>query len=133
MEYIFTRITVELGGGGFELVLAVEELSRFCGGISLALAATALGAFPIILYGTKEQKQKYLPDLASGKKLGAFCITEPEAGSDATATIATAKKEGDYYILNGTKISAQTGKQQKLVNVSLNKSFKKARGELPVS
>jgi butyryl-CoA dehydrogenase len=92
-----------LGGGGFELVLAVEELSRACGGISLSLAASALGAFPIILYGNPEQKKKYLPDIASGKKLAAFCITEPEAGSDATATKATARKEGDYYILNGIK------------------------------
>jgi len=92
-----------LGGGGMELVLAVEELSRYCGGISLALAASALGAFPIVLYGTPEQKKKWLPDLASGKRLGAFCITEAEAGSDATATRATAKEEGDYYVLNGTK------------------------------
>lgn len=98
-----------LGGGGFELVLAVEELSRYCGGISLALAATALGAFPIILYGTPEQKKKWLPDLASGKKLGAFCITEAEAGSDATATKATAEKKGDYYVLNGTKNFCSNG------------------------
>ncbi|OVE76944.1 acyl-CoA dehydrogenase [bacterium F11] len=98
-----------LGGGGFELVLAVEELSRFCGGISLCLAASALGAFPIILYGNPDQKKKWLPDIASGNKLAAFCITEPEAGSDATATKATAKKEGDYYILNGTKNFCSNG------------------------
>ena len=71
------------GGGVMELVITTEELSRSCGGISLALAATALGTFPIILFGTDEQKQKYLPDLAAGKKLAAFAITEPEAGSDA--------------------------------------------------
>ncbi|MCB4755720.1 MAG: acyl-CoA dehydrogenase family protein [Elusimicrobia bacterium] len=98
-----------LGGGGFELVLAVEELSRFCGGISLCLAATALGAFPILLYGTKEQKKKWLPDIASGKRLAAFCITEPAAGSDATAIQATAKKEGDHYILNGVKNFCSNG------------------------
>jgi len=92
-----------MGGAGFELVLAVEELSKACGGIALSLAATALGAFPIILFGTPEQKKRWLPDLASGKKLGAFNITEPNAGSDATATRATARREGDYYILNGTK------------------------------
>src|SRR6202051_2300284 len=55
-----------LGGGGFELVLVVEELSRACGGIALAVAGTALGTYPIMLYGTDEQKKKYLPDLASG-------------------------------------------------------------------
>ncbi len=92
-----------LGGAGFELVLVVEELSKACGGIALALAATALGAFPIILFGTPEQKKKWLPDLASGKRLGAFAITEPEAGSDATATRCSARREGDYYVLNGMK------------------------------
>ena len=69
-----------LGGGAFELVLVVEELSKACGGIALVLAATALGAYPIMLYGNEEQKKKYLPDLASGKRLGAFTLTEPEAG-----------------------------------------------------
>jgi alkylation response protein AidB-like acyl-CoA dehydrogenase len=59
--------------------------------------------FPILLYGTEEQKKKYLPDIASGKKLAAFGLTEPEAGSDASAVKTTAKKQGDKYILNGTK------------------------------
>src|SRR5438270_3296497 len=87
-----------LGGGVFELVLVVEELSKACGGIALTIAGTALGAYPIMLYGNEEQKKKYLPDLASGKRLGAFTITEPDAGSDATATKATAKLEGDHYL-----------------------------------
>lgn len=98
-----------LGGGGFELCLAVEELSRVCGGIALSLAASALGTFPIILFGTPEQKKKYLPDLASGKKLGAFAITEPESGSDATSAQCYAKKEGDHYIVNGTKNFCSNG------------------------
>ncbi len=98
-----------LGGGGFELVLVVEELSKACGGIALCVACCALCTFPIILFGTPEQKKKYLPDIASGKKLGAFTITEPEAGSDATATGCTAKKDGDYYILNGTKNFCSNG------------------------
>jgi len=106
-----------LGGGGFELVLAVEELSRYCGGIALSLAATALGAFPIVLYGNPAQKKKFLPNLASGKKLGAFCITEPEAGSDATATRATAKKSGDYYILNGLKNFCSNGEAADIYSV----------------
>lgn len=91
------------GGGVFELALVTEELCKVDGGISLALAATALGAFPIVLYGSPEQKQKYLPNIAAGKHLAAFGLTEPEAGSDATAMRTTAKKEGDFYILNGTK------------------------------
>lgn len=92
-----------LGGGVFDLCLLTEELSRACGGIALALAATALGTYPIILAGSDDQKQKYLPDVASGKKLAAFAITESESGSDVTSLNTTAKKDGDCYILNGTK------------------------------
>jgi alkylation response protein AidB-like acyl-CoA dehydrogenase len=73
------------------------------------LAGTALGTYPIMLYGNDEQKKKYLPDLASGKRLGAFTITEPEAGSDATAAKATAKLEGDHYVMNGTKVYCTNG------------------------
>ncbi|MEK6543591.1 MAG: acyl-CoA dehydrogenase family protein, partial [Elusimicrobiota bacterium] len=92
-----------LGGANTELCLVTEELSKACGGIALCVAGCGLCAIPILLSGTKEQKEKYLPDLASGKKLGAFCITEPGAGSDATSMKATATKQGDYYILNGVK------------------------------
>ncbi|MCK9604417.1 MAG: acyl-CoA dehydrogenase family protein [Candidatus Omnitrophica bacterium] len=99
-------IPEEYGGmsvGVLNLCIATEELSRACGGIAVCYAASALGTFPIVLFGNDEQKKKYLPDLASGKKVAAFAITEPEAGSDASATKTTAKKEGDYYILNGLK------------------------------
>jgi alkylation response protein AidB-like acyl-CoA dehydrogenase len=92
-----------LGGGVLELCIAVEELSRACGGIALALAASALGCFPLILFGSDEQKQRYLPDLAAGKKLAAFALTEPNAGSDAAAIQTAAVKDGDYYVLSGTK------------------------------
>lgn len=92
-----------LGGGIFEMALVVEELSRACGGIALAFAGTGLGTFPIILFGTEEQKQKYLPDIASGKKLAAFGLTEANAGSDAAGIQTTAVLEGDHYVLNGTK------------------------------
>jgi len=91
------------GGGVLDLCIATEELSRACGGIAVCYAASALGTFPIILFGNEEQKKKYLPDLASGKKIAAFGITEPEAGSDASAIKTTAKKQGNHYILNGTK------------------------------
>ncbi|MCD4812616.1 acyl-CoA dehydrogenase family protein [bacterium] len=92
-----------LGGGVYELCLAIEELSKVCGGISLAMAATALGTFPLLLFGTEEQKAKYLPDIASGKKLAAFGLTEASAGSDAGNMLTTAVRDGDDYILNGTK------------------------------
>jgi len=92
-----------MGGGVFALVLAVEELSKVCGGISLAMAATALGTFPILLFGSEEQKKKYLPDIASGKKLAAFGLTEAGAGSDAGNMQTTAVRDGNHYILNGTK------------------------------
>ena len=92
-----------MGGGILELAIATEELSWGCGGISLAFAATGLGTFPIILFGNDEQKAKYLPDIAAGKKLAAFALTEAEAGSDAGGIKTTATKDGDYYVLNGTK------------------------------
>ncbi|MFH1868683.1 MAG: acyl-CoA dehydrogenase family protein [Candidatus Omnitrophota bacterium] len=91
------------GGGAMELCLVTEEFSKACGGIAVSYAASALGTYPIVLYGNERQKKKYLPDIASGKKLAAFAITEAGAGSDVGAVSTTAKKEGDYYILNGVK------------------------------
>jgi len=92
-----------IGGSLLDLCIATEEISRVDGGVAASYAASFLGMFPILLYGTEEQKKKYLPDIASGKKLAAFALTEPEAGSDASAIKTTAKKDGNYYILNGTK------------------------------
>ncbi|MBP8991801.1 MAG: acyl-CoA dehydrogenase family protein [Spirochaetes bacterium] len=92
-----------MGGGIFDLCLAVEEVARVDGGVATSYAATFLGMFPILLNGTEEQKQKYLPQVASGKSLCAFALTEPEAGSDASNVKTTATKDGDYYILNGVK------------------------------
>ncbi len=92
-----------MGGNLLDLCIATEEISRIDGGIAASYAASFLGMFPILLYGTKEQKIKYLPDIASGKNLAAFALTEPEAGSDASAVKTNAKKDGDNYILNGTK------------------------------
>lgn len=92
-----------LGGGLFELVLVTEELSRTCGAIALIIAVSALGTYPILLYGSQEQKEKYLPDVAAGKKIAAFSITEPASGSDIGSIETRAQKKGDYYILNGVK------------------------------
>lgn len=92
-----------LGMGVRAMCLAVEWLSYFCAGVSTTYAASFLGAYPIILFGSEEQKRKYLPEVAKGKNLCAFALTEPQAGSDAFAIKTTAKKEGDFYVLNGVK------------------------------
>jgi len=92
-----------LGGGVMETVIAVEELSKACGGIALALAGTGLGTYPILISGNDEQKAKYLPRIASGEVLAAFGLTEAGAGSDAGGIKTTAVKDGDEYVLNGTK------------------------------
>ncbi|MEI6808787.1 MAG: acyl-CoA dehydrogenase family protein [bacterium] len=92
-----------LGGGVMELVIVTEELSKACAGIALCFAATALGTLPILLSGSEEQKKKYLPGIASGKHLAAFALTEPGSGSDAGSVKTTAIRDGDFYILNGTK------------------------------
>jgi len=91
------------GGGVTEMCIATEELSRVCGGITLAFAASALGAHPILLFGSDEQKKKYLTPIAAGEKLAAFALTEANAGSDAGAIETTALPDGDHYVLNGTK------------------------------
>jgi len=92
-----------LGGGTFENCLAVEEISRACIGVSVSYAGSGLGAYPILLFGSEDQKMKYLPDIASGKKLAAFGLTEANAGSDAGGIQTTAVLDGDEYVLNGTK------------------------------
>ncbi len=91
------------GGGVLENCLAVEELSRVCMGVSVSFAGSGLGAHPIMLYGNPEQKRRYLPDIASGKRLAAFGLTEADAGSDASAIRTTATRKADGYVLNGTK------------------------------
>lgn len=96
------------GGAGLDTLsyaIAVEELSRVDGGVGVILSAhVSLGCYPVIAYGTEEQKQKYLVPMAKGEKIGAFGLTETEAGSDAGGTETTAELDGDYYILNGGKI-----------------------------
>lgn len=91
------------GGGILEYCLVAEELSRVCLGIATSIVASGLGAMPILLFGSDDQKKRYLPDIAKGKKLAAFGLTEADAGSDASAIRTTAVRKGDGYILNGTK------------------------------
>ncbi len=92
-----------LGKGALELCLIVEELSMACLGVSTVYAANALGTYPILLFGSDEQKKRYLPDIAAGKRLVAFGLTEATAGSDAAGIQTTAVKDGEEYIINGTK------------------------------
>jgi alkylation response protein AidB-like acyl-CoA dehydrogenase len=92
-----------LGKGALELCVAVEELSRACLGVATTYAANALGTYPILLFGSDDQKKKYLPDISLGKRLVAFGLTEPNAGSDAGGIQTTARLEGNEYVLNGTK------------------------------
>ena len=118
-----------MGGGVFEMSIGVEELSKACGGISLALAGTALGSFPIIVAGTDEQKQKYLPRIASGESLAAFGLTEAEAGSDAGGVRTTAVLDGDEYVLNGTKQWITNGGEADINTViAITDKAKGARG-----
>ncbi|MFC1924579.1 acyl-CoA dehydrogenase family protein [Chloroflexota bacterium] len=106
-----------LGGWCLDLCLVVEELSRICGGIAISYAANALGCLPLLLYGTEEQKKKYLPDIASGKKLAAFALTEPTAGSDASGIKTTAILQDGYYVLNGTKQFITNGGEAEIYSV----------------
>ena len=103
----------EYGGAGEDVLsyaIAVEELSRVDGGVGVILSAhTSLGTWPIFAFGTEEQKQKYLVPLCKGEAIGAFGLTEPNAGSDAGGTETTAVLQGDHYLLNGEKIFITNG------------------------
>ena len=98
----------EYGGAGLSYVSYIsvaEELAKYCATTSVMVSAhTSLCTWPIYAFGTEEQKQKYLPDLCSGEKLGAFGLTEPGAGTDAAMQKTTAEDKGDHWVLNGTKI-----------------------------
>ena len=98
----------EYGGAGLDEVSyaqCVEEVSKVCASTGVTISAhTSLGTWPIYKFGTEEQKKKYLPDLCSGKKLGAFGLTEPDAGTDAAGQKTTFEDKGDYYLVNGSKI-----------------------------
>ena len=118
-----------LGGGCLDLCLVVEELSRVCSGVAVSYAATALGASAILEYGSEEQKQRYLPDIAAGKRLAAFGLTESTAGSDAAAIKTTAEKVSEGYLLNGTKQFITNGGEADIYTViALTHKSKGPRG-----
>tara|TARA_B100000965_G_C19560688_1_gene744339 strand:+ start:565 stop:1704 length:1140 start_codon:yes stop_codon:yes gene_type:complete len=107
MGFLGMMVDPKYGGGGMDTisyVLAMEEISKIDASCSVIMSVNnSLVCWGIEKYGTEEQKEKYLPSLASGKTIGAFCLSEPEAGSDATSQKTTAIENGDHYILNGTK------------------------------
>jgi alkylation response protein AidB-like acyl-CoA dehydrogenase len=105
------------GGGILEYCLVAEELSRVCLGIATSVVASGLGAMPILLFGSPEQKKKYLPDIAKGRKLAAFGLTEADAGSDAGAIRTTATKKGEGYVLNGTKQWITNGGEAEIYSI----------------
>lgn len=105
----------EYGGGGMDFVslaIAVEEISKVCASTGVIVAVNnTLTAYPILQFGNEEQKKKYLPVLSKGEKIGAFALTEPNAGSDPGSLETTAKLEGDFYILNGSKRFITNGQE----------------------
>jgi len=109
----------DYGGTGSDSVsyaISIEEISRACASTGVIMAVhNSVCAYPIVKAGTEEQKRRYLPKLASGEMLGAFALTEPGAGSDAGAVQTTAKKDGDSYVLNGTKIFITSGSEAHLL------------------
>jgi len=111
----------EYGGAGLDsisYVLIIEELSKACASTAIIVAVhNSVGAYPIYRLGTEEQKKKYLIDLATGKKLGAFALTEPNAGSDPGSIETSAERTGDTYILNGTKTFITSGENSDIVIV----------------
>lgn len=118
-----------ISGKVLDLAIVTEELCAVDAGIALAFGATGLGMYPILIAGSEEQKKKYLPIIAAGEQLAAFALTEANAGSDAGAIETTARKEGDYYILNGTKQWITNGGEAGIYTVfAMTDKTKGARG-----
>lgn len=106
-------IPIEWGGAGADFIsymIAIEEISRVWASLGVILAVhTSVGTFPVLYFGNEEQKQRLLPDLATGKKIGAFALSEPGAGSDAANIKTNGKKHGNEYVLNGSKVFITNG------------------------
>src|SRR3712207_4253050 len=107
LGFLGMMVDPKYNGGGLDTisyVLAMEEISKVDASASVVMSVNnSLVCWGIEKYGTEEQKQKYLPKLATGEIIGAFCLSEPEAGSDATSQKTTAQDMGEYYLINGTK------------------------------
>ncbi|MFW9867804.1 MAG: acyl-CoA dehydrogenase family protein [Candidatus Thorarchaeota archaeon] len=138
MKYFGACIPEEFGGAGLHedtigYCIIVEEIGRGDAAWGLSIAVhNSLATYPIYKYGTEEQKQKFLTNLAKGEKIGAFCLTEPDAGSDAGGVQLTAEQDGDEYILNGTKIFATNGGIADTLLVIAKTGEKEGRKQLSV-
>ena len=114
-------VAEEYGGSGTDTlsyIVAIEEISKACASTGAIMAVhTSTGIMPIALYGSEEQKKKYIPDLATGKKIGAFALTEPGAGSDAAQVQTTAVLDGDEYVLNGSKCFITNGGEAEIYTI----------------
>ncbi len=117
------------GGHCLDIVIALEEIGRGCIGVGTAFAASALGIYPILISGSKEMKEKYLPPVASGEKFAAFGLTEANAGSDASGIQTTAVLDGDEWVINGTKQWITNGGEAQIYTVvAITDRSKGARG-----
>jgi len=118
LGFMGMMVSPDYGGGGMDTVsyaLAMEELSKIDNSCSVAVSVNnSLVCWGLETFGTEEQKRKYLPKIASGETIGAFCLSEPEAGSDATSQRTTAEDKGDHYLLNGTKNWITNGGSSKI-------------------
>ena len=114
-------------GRAAALCLAVEEIAKVCASSSLLLIIQAVGSFPIIHGGSKELKKRYLPQMSQGRKLVAYLVTEPSAGSDIASIQSTAVREGDDYLLNGSKCFATSGGVAGIYSVLAKTSEKEER------
>ena len=119
--FMGSYVPEEYGGAGMDYrsySIIVEELSRGCASTGVLVSAhTSLSTWPILAYGNEEQKKKYLPKMASGEWIGCFCLSEPNAGSDAASLTTYAEDKGDHYIINGTKNWITNGKEAKIAIV----------------
>lgn len=119
--FLGSYVPEEFGGAGMDYTsyaIIVEELSRGCASTGVLVSAhTSLATWPILQFGNQEQKARYLPKLATGEFLGCFCLSEPDAGSDAASLTTFAEDKGDHYLLNGTKNWITNGKQADLAIV----------------
>ena len=122
LGFLGAHIPEEYGGAGMDFtsfIIIMEEVSRACGSTGITLAAhSSLCAYPLFKFGSEEHKQKYLPDICTGKKLGAFGLTEAEAGSDAGATKTTAVKQDDHWVINGSKMFCTNGSKADIVIIT---------------
>jgi len=113
LNYFGLQVPKKYGGAELDAVsyaITIEEISRVCAAVGLCVTVhNSVGAYPIVLFGTEEQKERFLPKLAGGEYIGAFCLTEANAGSDAGAVETTAVYENGEYVVNGTKVFVTNG------------------------